>query len=255
MIFKHIARAVRRLPGTFSDTPPQGENVEEESIEVQAVRGCIAKIFEARAAHVPVMNQKKLCVQELDQVTGDRASVQARLDAREKELALMGGELPDEPFPEDAEITRLNRHIRILQTRVRVCEDNERDSQERIATRISELEQSWRALGAATSERLLDSFRGAAHALKEVQLGYISLGKYFFHSWNSAAWKGFNKNLAIGDPVSHEWILDPLRAQIPTKWPASVQGVLKTMEDLRAEIDAVKPGEASVSPVATQEED
>jgi hypothetical protein len=257
MAFRDLFRAVRRAPNSFPDAPPQGENVEEESIEVLAVRGCIAKVFEARLAHVPVMKQKKFCLRELNQVTGDRANVQTRLAAREKEIALTGGELPDEPFPEDAELTRLNRHVRILQERVRVCEAKERESEAQIAARISEMEQSWCVLGAATSQGLLDGFREAAHALKEVQLRYISLGRYFFHSWNSAVWKSFDKNFAISDPGSRslELILDPLRAQLPAKWPASVTRFLKSMEDLRAEVDAVKSGEASVSPVAMLEED
>ena len=227
-----------------------------ESIEVLAVRACIAKVVEARAAHVPVVKQKDSSVQEVHGVTGSRATAQTQLAAREREIALAGGELPNEPFPEDADIARLNRHIRILQERVRVCEGKERESQGRIDAAIRELEQSWCALGAATSQRLLEGFREAAHALKEVQIGYISLGRYFFHSWNFAVWKSFDKNLAIGDPGSRalELILDPLRAQMPVKWSASVQAFLKSMEDLRTEIDAVS-GRASASPVATQEED
>lgn len=256
MALRNLFRAVRRLPNSFTDAPPlEGEKMTAESIEVLAVRACIAKVVEARADHVPVVKQKESSVQEVNGVTEHRATAQTRLTAREREIALAGGELPNEPFPEDADIARLNRHIRILQERVRVCEGKERESQGRINAAIRELEQSWVALGAATSERLLKGFRDGAAALRDAHLGYLSLGRYFFHVWSSAEWKGFDKNLAIVDPVSRELILDPLRAQIPAKWPAAVQSSLKSMEDLRAEIDAVKSGEASVLPVAKQEED
>ena len=255
MAFRNLFRAVRRLPNSFTDAPPlEGEKMAEESIEVLAVRACIAKVVEARAAHVPVVKQKESSVQEVNDVTGRRATVQTQLAAREREIALAGGELPNEPFPEDAEIARLNRHIRILQERVRVCEGQERESQGRINAAIRELEQSWAALGAATSERLLKGFRDGAAALRDAHLGYFSLGRYFFHAWSSAAWKGFDKNLAIVDPVSRELILDPLRARIPAKWPAAVQASLKSMEDLRAEIDAVSGGR-NTSPVQTAEEE
>ena len=154
--------------------------------------------------------------------------------------------LPNEPFPEDGEIARLDRHIRILHERVRICEGKERESQGRIDAAIRELEQSWVALGAATSERLLKGFRDGAAALRDAHLGYLSLTRYFFHVWSSAEWKGFDKNLAIFDPVSRELILDPLRARIPAKWPAAVQKFLKSMEDLRAEIDGVKGDRGAV---------
>jgi hypothetical protein len=255
MIFRNPFRAVRRLPNSFTDAPPQKEKkVTAESTEVLAVRACIAKVVEARAAHILVVRQKEASVQEVNEVTGRRAAVQTQVAAREREMALAGGELSCDPFPEDAEIARLNRHLRILQERVRICEGHVTLSQGRINAAIGELEQSWCALGAATSERLLKGFRDGAAALRDAHLGYLSLGRYFFHTWSSAAWAAYDKNLAIVDPRSRELILDPLRAQIPAKWPAVVQSSLKSLEELRAKIDAVS-GKASVSPVATQEED
>jgi hypothetical protein len=79
---------------------------------------------------------------ELNELTTERTAVQARLTAREKEIALAGGELPDEPFPEDAEIARLSRHVRIRQERVRICEGNVGESQQGLDARLLQLEAS-----------------------------------------------------------------------------------------------------------------
>ncbi len=257
MAFRDLFRAVRRAPNSFPDAPPLGEDVEQESIEVRAVRACMAKVFEAREAHGPVVDRKECIVKELNDVTGNRASAQARLAAREKAIALAGGKLPDDPFPEDAEIARLNRHVRILQERVRVCEGAERESQDRIDAAIGDLEKAWCALGTSTGDRLLKNFRDGAAALRDAQLSYLSLERYFNHAWNSAVWKALDKNLVIRDPGSRtlELILNPLHAQLAARWPAGVQSLQKDLADLRAEIDAVKSGEASVSAAETQQED
>jgi hypothetical protein len=221
-------------------TPPEREGMEENSVEAQAVRDGIAAVLKAREAHGFVAGQRDISVRELNELTGERAAMQARLTAREKEIAVAGGELPDDPFPEEAEITRLNRHIRIRQERVHVCEGKVRESQERLDSQIRELEESWIALGAATSERLAKRFRDAASELRDTWLEYISLSRHFNTKWNSAVWKFFDPKLTITDPTNPELILNPVHAGVPRWWPASVQLLLKAMNDLRAEIDAVK---------------
>ncbi|HUI57720.1 MAG TPA: hypothetical protein VLY04_22235 [Bryobacteraceae bacterium] len=117
--------AAWRLPSDFPSADaayPEREGIEEELIEVQTVRECIAKVVSSREAHALLVSLKETEVRELNELMEERAGVQRRLAAREKEIALAGGELPNEPFPEEAEITRLNRHVRIRQERVRGCE-------------------------------------------------------------------------------------------------------------------------------------
>ncbi|HEY1218142.1 MAG TPA: hypothetical protein VGF03_04335 [Bryobacteraceae bacterium] len=214
--------------------------MEENLAEVQAVRDCIAGVVKAREAHALVAERMDVSVRELNELTGERASVQARLTAREKEIALAGGELPDEPFPEDAEIARLNRHVRIRQEQVRICEGKVRESQEGLDAQILQLEASWSALGAATSERLLKRFRGAAAELQDAWIEYVALSHHFSTKWNPAAWKFPSPKLAIADPMSAELIVNPIHAQVATRWPASAHSILEDVNGLRAEIDAVK---------------
>lgn len=220
--------------------PPEREEVEPESMEVQAVRDCIAKVMAAREAHAEVVRQRDTLVQELNQSTGERAAAQAQLSAREKEIALAGGELPEEPFPEEEEILRLNRHVRMRQERVRSCEDKVRESQTGLDARIQEMEASWGALGTATGERLLKRFREAAVELRDTQLEYFALFSHFCKKWNPSCWKHVAPKLAIGDPMTAELILNPLHIQVAARWPASAQTLLKDVEELRAAVDAVK---------------
>jgi len=221
--------------------------MEEELFEVQMVRDHIARVFQAREAHGLVVGQKDTAVEELNVLAKQRTDVQARLTAREKEIALAGAELPDAPFPEDAEIARLDRHVRILKERVRDWENKVRLSQAEVDAEIRGLEASWSALGAATSARLREDFRSAAAALRDAQQGYLSLLPHFHKGWSSAAWRYPDKRLAIADPDGSVLILDPLRVSIAAKWPPAVQLLQKSMDELRGEIDAVKSG------VVTQE--
>jgi hypothetical protein len=216
----------------------------EEPIEVQAVREHIAKVAKAREAHALVVGKKDTSAEELAKLTGNRAAVRDRLRSREKEIALTGGKLPDEPFPEDAEMARLDRHVRIGEERVRDWERKVSESQAGIRALICELEESWVALGAATGDRLLQEFRQAALALVDAQHAYAALANYFNRSWAPAAWKVWDVRLAIVDPVSRELILNPMFAMRPDKWTPGAQALRKDVDGLRAEVDAAKSDDA-----------
>ena len=120
----NLMGTLRRLGPRRADAPTleRKEMEGELATEVQAIRKCIAKVVEARDAHALVAGQRDIAVGELNELMAGRAAVQAQLTAREKEIALAGGEIPDEPFPEEADMARLNRHTRIRQERVRICE-------------------------------------------------------------------------------------------------------------------------------------
>lgn len=212
----------------------------ERLVEVQAVRECIARVNRTREAHALVVGQRDVAVRELNELIAEQTAVQSRLTAREKEIALAGGELPDEPFPEDAEMFRLRRGVRIRQERVCIHEAKVQESQARIDARIRELEETWEALGAEISNKLLTRFREAASALRDAQLEYFSLYRHFCSKWNTACWKHETSKLTIGDPMTAELILNPIHIGIAARWPLSAQALLKSVEELRAEIDAVK---------------
>lgn len=223
--------------------------MEKELAEVQTVRRCIADVAMTRAAHAETVSQKDVAVRDVNELKEVRAGVQARLTAREREIALSGAALPSEPFPEDAEIARLDRHIRILQERVRACEAKARDSQSALDERINELEEAWRSLGAAVSKGLLKSFQEAAAALRDTQLSYRALWPRFSRDWSSAAFKHFHMNLAIADPADGSLILNPMHLSVlapsltgtyEKHWPACALELAREMDELRGEIDAVK---------------
>jgi hypothetical protein len=242
MDFSGILRRVAARRPFHVDAPSERENVKEESVEVQAVRARIAGVVKAREAHAQVVEQQNVLAQELKQSMDELAAVQAQLTGREKEIALAGGELPDEPFPEEAEINRLNRHVRIRRERARVFEVKVQEFQEALDARLRDLETSWVAVGAAISERLLADFRAAASALRDAQIGYFSLYSRFCHEWNAACWKQERPKTTIGDPQSAELILNPmhLSPELAHRWPPSVRKLSESVSLLRAEIDAVR---------------
>jgi hypothetical protein len=223
--------------------------MEQELVaEAQAVRKCIAKVVEAREAHGLVVGQRDASVRELNELTTARAAVEAQLATREKETALAGGELPDEPFPEEAEVSRLSRHVRIRRESVRICENKVRECQEGLDSQVRVLEQAWAALGSATSDLLLKEFREAATAMRDAQLRYLALSPHFYRTWSSSVWKHFDNRLAVADPMSAELILDPIRGTIASRWPLSAQTILGATNDLRAEIDAAT-GRRGAAPI------
>lgn len=241
-LFRRAAGGNRDSLGTGAPPLVEREVMGEELAEVLAVRASIARVAEAREAHAAVVGQKAKLVQEAKQTEGELRYAQEQLAAREKLIAVAGGELPDEASPEEVEIARRQRHLRIRQERVHVFEDKARESQKELDARIGDMENSWTALGVATSDRLAADYRDAAAALRAAHLSYFALGVHFFHGWSSAIWRHWNKKLAIADPKRiGEFIIDPRpRALMPDQWPADVQKLQKDMAGLRAEIDEVK---------------
>jgi hypothetical protein len=220
--------------------PLEREDIKVDLEQVRAVRASIAEVLQARADHTVVTGQKDAAVQELRRLEEEAKGAQAKLRAREKQIALAGGEIPDEPFPEEGEVARCARRVRIGHERLHICEGKVRDVQGELDARIRAMEESWSALGAVIAARLLEDFRAAAEMLKEAQLAYSSLSTHFFRGWNGAIWKHYQKDLAVIDPMSFVPILNPRDAGLANKWPTSVQTLQKDMESLRAEIDQAK---------------
>ena len=123
---------------------------------------------------------------------------------------------------------------------MRIRDGEVQASQMELDSRIRELEQSWSALGEAVSEHLSNRFRAAALALRDAHLEYVSLYPHMSGTWNSAAWICSNGLVAIVDPRNASPIVNPADIQIESRWPPSAHLLAKSMNDLRAEIDAVK---------------
>jgi hypothetical protein len=114
------------------------------------------------------------------------------------------------------------------------------ESQAGIDALIAGLEESWVAFGAATGAQLLKEFRRAALIMRDAQTAYLALRSYFFRSWETSAWKGFDGNLTLVDPLSRELILNPVDARFAGKWPPAAQELREDVDGLRAEVDAAK---------------
>lgn len=235
--------ARRGSDGVIEAPPLERRGMKNELAEVQEVRARIAKVAEARKAHASVVAEKDASAQVLNEVLGETVALRSRIAGREREIALAGAEIPDEPFPEDAEISRLSRRERIVRERVNICDGKVRDSQSEINTRIRELEESWSAVGSAINEQLLDTFREGAKLLAAAQLSYVALGQHFTRGWSGVTWKTFDRGLTVVDPMTREPLLNPILSQTANKWPASVHQLQGDMERLRTEIDRAKVAE------------
>src|ERR1039458_3132132 len=134
--------------------PPGGGNKNVEPIETGNLRECIAKVGVARENHAVVMAQKDLAAAGLAKLRNDRASLWASVRSKEKEIAESGGKLPDGPFPEDAEINQLDRHIRIGEDRVRLAEQKVTESLAGINESCAEMGRAWVAVGESIGGRL-----------------------------------------------------------------------------------------------------
>lgn len=214
--------------------------------EVAAVRLSIANIVQARKALSTVEAERDMAVRELNERIEKHGAAHSRLTGRIKQLA-QANELPDRQIPEVEEVNRLALHISIRKERVNACEAKRTEAVAGLDTRIREAEAAWGALGAAISQDLLERYRDAIFALRDVHSEYLALRVYFQREWASSIWPFFNPKLAILDPKStkngeRELLIDPRFIDRQDRWPNCAREALASIDELRLEIETAKKG-------------
>lgn len=243
MILGDILRAAHRtLP---SGAPPREEKKTVEIIEsaAETIRGRIAVLRGARSAHAEVVSGRDKADAELQALVAERGKVQAYLVEKETEIALKGGPLPEEALPEEMEVNRLDRHIRICRTRLQDWDRKVENSRADLQPLINDVEEAWNDLGSSTAGKLLENFRDAAKRLADAwcqMRAFISHFGAVGKTEYTTRWPWLASLAPIQDPVEGTIILNRNDELRPEKWTVGARELLAALSELRAEVSAAK---------------
>lgn len=198
----------------------------------------VASLRGARQAHAELVSQREDAARELSALTADQASAREQLAARERAIAVAGGGIPAGPLPEESEVDRLGRHIRIAQAGLADLDERISESQRMVEARSRNMEEAWEELGAAISDSLYRRFCDAIAAIREVWLEYRALVKHF-SSQRKIHWM-FTPELSIRNPRGADFLIDPMDGPRLEKWPPGASGLLAELGALRAEIEVAR---------------
>jgi hypothetical protein len=213
--------------------------MELTSEQVQSVRQCMAVLQAGREVHAKFLAEKEEAVRELNVVTADRATVQTRMEAREKDIALSGAALPREPFPEEKEIALLDRQLRIHHVRVTECERRIGESRGTLEGLKQELDQGWQALGISMSESLSLEFCEMATRMAETRAKMLAVRKIFW-GVKKAAWTFFPEFVVTAPRGNGKAIINPAFDTHLDSWPPSARTLLAELKGLGDQVKAAK---------------
>jgi hypothetical protein len=153
---------------------PEGEDVQQGNvIEAPEVRELLAKLAQAREQHYAIGADKLKAGLEADRVASEIGQIRSQLDAKEKALAISGG-LPEDAFPEEAQIARLERQQRVVLARVSATQEHVVASRNAINDLMKQLDSAWLQLGVEACQEISIRFREAALALRKVQCEHMA---------------------------------------------------------------------------------
>jgi hypothetical protein len=140
-------------------------------------------------------------------IQGELGCLKGRLAEREREVAKTGAPLPIDPFPEEAEIARVDRQRRVVVARLELSRGRLRAAQQDTEDRKTTLRTAWHEFGREEYGRAIAQYREAALGLRSM---YAVL----------TAWRSLFPREAAGKfpNPGHIAIEDPLGRRIIDRW-------------------------------------
>jgi hypothetical protein len=228
-----------------SGAPPEVAETETTLPGIAAVRERIAELRVAQAAHADLVSQREQSASESGALAGRLDAAKAQLSAREREIALSGSPLQDGILPEEEEVERLKRQLRICQARVAEWDKKVAEDKRAVDAKARNIEYAWNSFGADIDELLYSQWCATAAAMRDVWFTTLAFGRCFGGQEPWWRWRFLRQTFTILDPRDGTPILNPALSAFPVKWTAPATTFLAELQSLRAEIKSATGGAAN----------
>ena len=168
----------------------------------------------------------------------------------ETTVALSGAPIPDEPLPEELEIARITRHVRILQARLRAFEAELEEAKAVVTSRGKALDTEWVGVAIRHTQEIREKYHTAAEQLRATYAEYRAWAGFFLHERQIP----FPKIAPlVYDTNGANVLIDPLKTT--RLWKRFAVDTLAAVQSLQAEIDTAigRPIKKRVSTDAEEE--
>jgi hypothetical protein len=141
-------------------------SVETRVIKPTSVMALIAEIREATDAHGGIVESQAAANAHADGLATEIGRLSRGIAGQERALAVSGAPLPADPFPEEAQISRLQRELRVVKARVTVLAESAEANQSKLSELREALRGAWHDFAVATCKEQRERFRAAGLVLR-----------------------------------------------------------------------------------------
>lgn len=227
------------------------ENVNGNGYFIQPtkVRAVMDELRLARDAYAVIIGQKETAEATLASLKAETARLQNQLAAKERELALAGGPLPESAFPEEAEIGRLVRKCRVVTAHIQAIEQKAAPARTTIGELKERVEAAWSEFATQNCFELRVRFRKAALALRDLYAQEMAWPSNFRCGPFGTPEGGSGKARSGREVVEDRLIAEVLRANCEfaggehngePRWKPLASELYEHVCALRAEVEAAK---------------
>lgn len=164
-----IKTTFNNLLTTRASSPGKDVSVgTETTIKPARVLELIAEIREASEAHAGVVTSQGSADTEANGLLEEIGLLRRSIAAKEASLAVSGEPLPEDAFPEEAQISRLERQLRVVKARERILAESAEAGKTKISDLRNALREAWREFALATCKEQRARFRRAGLLLRSL---------------------------------------------------------------------------------------
>jgi hypothetical protein len=149
-------------------------------IDPAPVLAVLGEMRSARSAHAHMVDEQKTAKQRADEL-GDRLNGCRVALAHQETAAAASGVMPKEPFPEESQITALERQVRVASASVRLADERVAASAEKLLVLATELRTAWRDYGREIANGGIDEIERVARQLADRYAIVFSVFEAFSH--------------------------------------------------------------------------
>jgi hypothetical protein len=168
MGFRSAFNGVRAALAAHPSQARKGVSVETRVIEPTSVLALIAEICKANDDHAGIVESQAAANAHADVLTAEIGRLNCSIAAQETALAVSGAPLPADPFPEEAQISLLQRELRVVKARVRVLAESAEANQNALSELRKTLRGAWHEFAVATCKEQRARFREAGLLLRSL---------------------------------------------------------------------------------------
>ena len=206
-------------------------------IEAPKVREILAKLRQAHEQHAAILAEKMDADSGADRLASELAQAVSRREAKEKAMAI-SGDVPEDAFPEEVQLARVNRHRRVALARVSVVQERVAASQQAIDDLKAQLDAAWLQLGVEQCQKITDRFRQAAMALRQIQCEHLA---WLYQFSNKPGVIGLGIASWVSDPVDNQSIVcSPQQVHHEDYWRPFSGELVDAVKALHHEVEAAK---------------
>jgi hypothetical protein len=209
--------------------------------DTDGIERAIALWGKARETRAAAQQKINAVQQEMKALDTDLGAARETLRGEENSIAASGARMPDQPFPIEEKIARLERHRRILRARCEIFELQDlKPAEDRLRAAGETVRSEWRLLALRKMAEIRARYREAALALGTAWTEYVLWTWQFLSEKDARDFPRASACPALFELGGHEALVNPIHLSTRESLEKAAPEIAARIRELRSQIDACK---------------